>query len=112
MKKFDLKKEEYRGSIKQLMTVRGLRMINIANFNAWSGNVMPKLENVHSVKIDIMNGFVNLYAPGKGGRAGNRIDDVSAAIYKKVYERVLEIFKTELDIPADVRRNILVRVSR
>ena len=35
MKKFDLKKEELRGSIKQLMSVRGLRMINLANYNAW-----------------------------------------------------------------------------
>ena len=53
MKKFDLKKEEFRGSIKQLMTVRGLRMINLANYNAWAGNVDKKLANIHSIKIDI-----------------------------------------------------------
>lgn len=112
MKKFDLKKEEYRGSIKQLMTVRGLRMINFANYNAWAGNVPAKLQNIHSVKIDIMNGYVDLYTPGGNGRAGRRIDDVAAGIYKKVYERVLEIFRSEDMIPSDVRRNILVRVSR
>ena len=65
MKKFDLKKEEFIGSIKQLMSVRGLRMINLANYNAWDGNVDNKLVNIHSIKIDIMTGFVNLYAKRK-----------------------------------------------
>ena len=112
MKKFDLKKEEFRGSIKQLMTVRGLRMINLANYNAWAGNVDKKLANIHSIKIDIMTGFVNLYANGNGNRAGVKLDDVHADVYKKVYNRVLEIFKHEGDIPGDLKRNILVRVSR
>jgi hypothetical protein len=112
MKKFDLKKEELRGSIKQLMTVRGLRMINLANYNAWAGNVDKKLVNIHSIKIDIMTGFVNLYTNGNGGRAGQKLDDVHVDIYKKVYNRVLEIFKHEGDIPGDLKRNILVRVSR
>ena len=112
MKKFDLKKEEFRGSIKQLMSVRGLRMINIANYNAWAGNVDKKLANIHSIKIDIMTGFVNLYANGNGNRAGEKLDDVSVDVYKKVYNCVLEIFKNEGDIPAAMKRNILVRVSR
>ena len=112
MKKFDLKKEEFRGSIKQLMSVRGLRMINLANYNAWDCNVDKKLANIHSIKIDIMTGFVNLYSKGNGNRAGAKIDDVHADVYKKVYNRVLEIFKNEGDIPADLKRNILVRISR
>ena len=112
MKKFDLKKEELRGSIKQLMTVRGLRMINLSNYNAWDGNVDKKLANIHSIKIDIMTGFVNLYSKGNGNRAGAKLDDVHADVYKKVYNRVLEIFKNEGDIPADLKRNILVRISR
>lgn len=112
MKKFDLKKEEFRGSIKQFMTVRGLRMINLANYNAWAGNVDKKLANIHSIKIDIMTGFVNLYANGNGNRAGIKLDDVHADVYKKVYNRVLEIFKSEGDIPAYLKRNILVRISR
>ena len=55
---------------------------------------------------------VNLYTNGNGGRAGQKLDDVHADIYKKVYNRVLEIFKHEGDIPGDLKRNILVRVSR
>lgn len=112
MKKFDLKKEEFRGSIKQLMSVRGLRMINLANYNTWAGKVDKKLTNIHSIKIDIMTGFVNLYANGTGNRAGIKLDDVHADVYKKVYNRVLEIFKNEVYIPADMKRNILVRLSR
>ena len=112
MKKFDLKKEELRGSIKQLMTVRGLRMINLANYNALTGNVDKKLANIHSIKIDIMTGFVNLYANGNGNRAGVKLDNVPVDLYKKVYNRVLEIFKNEGNIPSDLKRNILVRVSR
>ena len=112
MKKFDLKKEELRGSIKQLMTVRGLRMINLSNYNAWDGNVDKKLANIHSIKIDIMTGFVNLYANGNGNRAGVKLDDVHADIYKKIYNRVLEIFKHEGDIPGGLKRNILVHISR
>ena len=112
MKKFDLKKEEFRGSIKQLMSVRGLRMINLANYNAWDCNVDKKLANIHSIKIDIMTGFVNLYSKGNGNRAGAKLDDVHADVYKKVYNRVLEIFKSEGDIHADLKRNILVRISR
>ena len=112
MKKFDLKKEEFRGSIKQLMSVRGLRMIKLANYNAWDCNVDKKLGNIHSIKIDIMTGFVNLYSKGNGNRAGAKLDDVHADVYKKVYNRVLEIFKNEGDIPADLKRNILVRISR
>ena len=112
MKKFDLKKEELRGSIKQLMTVRGLRMINLSNYNALTGNVDKKLANIHSIKIDIMTGFVNLYANGNGNRAGVKLDNVPVDLYKKVYNRVLEIFKNEGNIPSDLKRNILVRVSR
>jgi hypothetical protein len=59
-----------------------------------------------------MTGFVNLYTNGNGGRAGKKLDDVHSDIYKKVYNRVLEIFKNESYIPADMKRNILVRVSR
>lgn len=112
MKKFDLKKEELRGSIKQLMVVRGLRMINLMNYNNWSGNVSKKLENVHSIKIDILTGFVDLYTKGKGAKSGKKIDNVTSDMYNTIYKRVLEIFANEFDIPMDIKRNILVRVSR
>ena len=111
MKKFDLKKEEFRGSIKQLMTVRGLRMINLSNYNALTGNVDKKLANIHSIKIDIMTDFVTLYANGNGNHAGIKLDDINADVYKNFYNRVLEIFKHEGYILGDLKRNILVRVS-
>ena len=112
MKKFDLKKEELRGSIKQLMIVRELRMINLNNYNAWSGKTSKKLSHIHSIKIDLLTGFVNLYANGNGVVAGKKIDNVPSEIYKAVYNKVLEIFRNEADIPSSLKRNILVRVSR
>ena len=112
MKKFDAKREEYRGAIKQLMVVRSLRMINLANFNVWVGNKPRGLENIHSVKIDLLTGQINVFANGAGAKAGPVIDDVSTETYKKIYDRVIEIFRSEDYIKSNERRNILVRVSR
>lgn len=112
MKKFDAKREEYRGAIKQLMVVRNLRMINLANFNVWVGNKPRGIENVHSVKIDLLTGQINVFANGAGAKAGPVIDDVSTETYKKIYDRVIEVFRSEDYIKANEKRNILVRVSR
>ena len=112
MTKFDNKNEEFRDTIKKKMTVCGIRMIKLTKYDAQTRNTDKKLANIHSIKIDIMTGFVNLYANGNGNRAGVKLDDVHVDVYKKVYNRVLEIFKHEGDIPGDLKRNILVRVSR
>lgn len=112
MKKFDVKREEYRGAIKQLMVSRSLRMINLANFNRWVGNTTRGIENVHSVKIDLLTGQINVFANGAGAKAGPIMDDVTTETYKKIYNRVIEIFRSEDCIDPSERRNILVRVSR
>lgn len=112
MKKFDTKREEYRGAIKQLMVVRSLRMINLANYAKWVGNKAKGIENIHSVKIDLLTGQINVFANGAGAKAGPVIDDVQTETYKKIYDRIVEIFRSEDYIQASERRNILVRVSR
>ena len=112
MKKFDFKKEEIRGSIKQLMTFRGLRMINLANYLLWSGKPKKDFEEIHSVKFDIMNGYINVYSNGKNGRAGEKIENLNTTMYRKIYNLIVDIFKNEGDIPSKLKRNILVRVNR
>ena len=111
------KKEEYRGTIKQIMKVRGLRTISIANFNAWAG-IENDLDNgVHSFKIDIQDGYVNAYGfaktkKGKDVCSRDAIQDATDTFYKKAYDKVMEILSKEEYIPSKVRRNILVPVAR
>ena len=40
-------KEEYRGTIKQIMKVRGLRTISLANYNDWSGKKNDYANGIH-----------------------------------------------------------------
>lgn len=110
--KFDSKREEYRGAIKQLMAVRGLRTINLANYSKWVGNEAKGIENVHSVKIDLLTGQINVFSKGIGAKSGPMVDDVPTPVYKKIYNRVREVFMSEPYITALEKRNILVRVSR
>ena len=111
------KKEEYRGTIKQIMKVRGLRTISIANWNDYNGIENDHENGVHSFKIDIQDGYVNAYGfskTKKGAYVCSReaIQDGSAEFYKKAYDKVMEIIKNEENVPAKFRRNILVPVSR
>ena len=111
------KKEEYRGTIKQIMKVRGLRTISLANYNDWAGVENDYEGGVHSFKINIQDGYVNAYGFGttkKGKRvcSTEAIQDASADFYKKAYDNVMTIIANENSIPPRVRRNILVPVSR
>ena len=58
-------KEEYRGTIKQIMKVRGLRTISLANYNDWAGKKNDYANGIHSFKIDIQDGYVNAYGFSK-----------------------------------------------
>ena len=113
-KKYDYQKEQYRGTIKQYMKVRGLRTISLANYNAWKGN--ENINGVHSLKLDVQDGYVNIYSYGKpvNGRylCGDVISDASADLYKNTFEQVQELIENEKAIPSSVKRNILVKVSR
>lgn len=111
------KKEEYRGTIKQIMKVRGLRTISLANYNEWAGLGNDYENGVHSFKINIQDGYVNAYGFGttKKGKhvcSTEAIQDATADFYKKAYDNVMAIITNEDKIPAKVRRNILVPVSR
>ena len=115
MKQPNYKKEEYRGAIKQFMKVRGLRSISIENYNRWKN--LPSDGEIHSIKLDIMNGYVNAYGYGytRGGRlvcASDAVLDGSEAFYHRAYDKVKAILADEQNIPYRVRKNILVRVSR
>lgn len=111
MKKIvDLRKEQYRGTIKQIMKVNRLRTISISNYKNWKEQ--QDYDGFHSVKVDIQDGYINLYGYGTKGRCGEIINDVTAEEYKKVHDTIMDIIADEKNIPNKVRRNILVKMSR
>ena len=116
MRNLNFQKEQYRGTLKQFMKVRGLRSISIANYNKWlqSNNQEPIKTPVHSLKIDIQDGYLNLfgYSLTRQGICGNKIEDASVDAYMKAYDTVMDIFENEKKIPSRIKRNILVSVSR
>lgn len=116
-KAINYKKEEYRGTVKQIMKVGGLRTISLANYNDWAGVENDYENGIHSLKIDIQDGYVNAYgfATTKNGKhvcSQHAIQDANADFYKKVYDSVMTIVANKDNIPSKVRRNILVPVAR
>ena len=71
-------KYQLRGAIKEIMRNYGLRTISLANYNDWSGDEDNK--TVHSVKYDIMNGYIHLYGYKKDGRCGAAYDSVGVDV--------------------------------
>ena len=108
-------KEQYRGTIKQIMKVRGLRTISLANYSNWKG-LTPGENGIHSLKLDIQDGYLNIYGyqvNGKGNLAcGQAIQDAPASLYESAYKQVMSLINDEASIPSRVRRNILVKVAR
>ena len=115
MKILNYQKEQYRGTIKQIMKVRGLRTISLANYNAWKGNT-PGANGIHSLKLDIQDGYLNIYGyrlNGKGNLAcGEAIQDAPESLYEKAYRQVMNLIGDEAKIPYSVRKNILVKLAR
>lgn len=116
-KSTNYQKEEYRGTLKQIMKVRGLRTISLSNYNAWRGNEQD-VNGIHSLKLDLQSGYLNIFGYRKAIKSGKlmcdtqAIENASADTYKKVYNQVMDILKEEGNIPAKVRKNILVRMAR
>ena len=106
------KKELYRGYIKQIMKVRGLRTISLDNYHKWLQR--KNLVGVHSLKLDIQDGYINAYRYNDKGRCGAVINDAPVDMYADVYTIVNEILARESknEIPTKVKRNILVNLSR
>lgn len=110
IKKFyNYDKETYRGTIKQIMKVRGLRTISLANYNTWLGINNPI--NVHSIKLDVQDGYINIFKYNND-KCGEQIDDASTELYRAIYNQVMDIINNEKNIPSKVKRNILVKVFR
>lgn len=111
---FDYRKEEYRGTLKQIMKVRGLRTISIANYINWLRGEGYDVDDcpVHSLKLDVQDGYINAYTYGTNGRCGAKIDDADTREYRCARKLVTDLLKREYEIPAKVRRNILVKLCR
>lgn len=115
MKNLNYQKEQYRGTIKQIMKVRGLRTISLANYNTWKGNENDVKNGVHSLKLDIQDGYLNIYGYKQNTAkvtCGAEIEDASVDTYRNAYEQVMSIIGDEHSIPYKVRKNILVKLSR
>ena len=117
-KNTNYKKEEYRGTLKQIMKVRGLRTISLHNYNSWLGNENQTASGIHSLKLDLQSGYLNIYGYRTAAKSGrlmcspDAIENASADVYKSVYQNVMSILDNEANIPAKVRKNILVRMAR
>lgn len=112
-KRINYKKEELRGSIKQIMKVRGLRSVNFVNYDVWCNtkSLMP----IHSVKFDLQDGYINLYSTNDNvndKRSGKMIENATEEQYQYAYDKVQKIIANESHIPSKTKRNILVKVTR
>lgn len=113
LKKERLRKEQIRGTIKQLMKVRGLRSISITNYHKWKKQ--DSNEWLHSLKIDIQDGYLHMYGfrnSKDDTRAGKRLENISIEQYNDAYMQVMNIINDEEKIPSNVKRNILVKLAR
>lgn len=113
VKKENFHKEQIRGTIKQLMKVRGLRSISIANYNKWK--MKEKNKWLHSLKLDIQDGYLYMYGFRKSendSRAGERLENLSIDQYDEAYRQVRNILADEDKIPSNIKRNILIKMSR
>lgn len=113
VKKENFHKEQICGTIKQLMKVRGLRSISIANYNKWK--MKEKNKWLHSLKLDIQDGYLYLYGFRKSendSRAGERLENLSIDQYDEAYRQVRNILADEDKIPSNIKRNILIKMSR
>ena len=121
MKQSNYEKFQLRGAIKELMRNCNLRTISVNNYAKWAfknlkdfnqlSNVQQCLENnVHSIRYDIMNGYIKVYGFGSNERAGEPFGTVNNDIYAMIYNTIMDM--VELNIPSKIKKNILVKVNR
>lgn len=105
-------KFQVRGAIKEIMRNYGLRSISLSNYFKYL-NITPLVKDVHSVKYDIMNGYIKVHKYRENNdKCGDAFETVSIETYKQTYNTILEILDAEHMIPSRVKRNILVKVNR
>lgn len=113
--KRNYEKFQIRGAIKEIMRNYGLRTISIKNYVDYTGNVVPQLKDIHSVKYDIMNGYIKVYGYKQNDlkrRCGDAQETVDNSTYKAIYNVLETLIKKEQYIPSKVKRNIMVSVNR
>ena len=111
----DYKKFEVRGVIKEIMRNRGLRSINVANYNRWYHKTKKNVGWLHSIKLNLMDGYLYLYGFNDNPKvktAGNRLENVTMDMYDYAYDQVKNIITHENTIPSYIKRNILVKMCR
>lgn len=115
--KIDYEKEQCRGTLKQIMKVRGLRTISLANFLKWFYGEKADTRSmcpVHSLKLDLQDGYINAYGyqndrPGCGEKISSENE---ATVYQDAMKIVNALLNSEDKIPHKIKRNILVKLSR
>ena len=114
-KKENFRKEQIRGTIKQLMRVRGLRSISISNYEHWKNKESNNNQWLHSLKLDLQDGYLYFYGYRDvvgDTRAGKRLEDLSMEQYSYASNQVESILNDEAEIPSNLKRNILVKMAR
>ena len=70
---------------------------------------------LHSLKLDIQDGYLYMYGFRKSendSRAGERLENLSIDQYDEAYRQVRNILADEDKIPSNIKRNILIKMSR
>lgn len=115
MKNLNYEKFQLRGAIKEIMRNYGLRSISIKNYLEYTGENNELLNDVHSVKYDIMNGYVKIhnYPNNKNSKkSGEARESVSNAVYKEIYNVIEKLVRGDVKIPHSQKRNIVVTIAR
>ena len=112
--KQNYEKFQIRGAIKEIMRNYGIRTISLKNYFDYLGTTTT-LNDIHSVRYDIMNGYIKAYAYKKGDkllRCGEPIETISLNDYKIIYDILESLVTNRHNIPSKIKRNILIKVNR
>ena len=107
--KYGYEKFQVRGAIKEIMRNYGLRTISLKNYHEF---INSEKTNVHSVKYDIMNGYIKVHKYKANNQCGEAFDTVDIKTYNSIYNDIIKILENEHTIPSRIKRNILVKVNR
>lgn len=113
--KQNYEKFQVRGAIKEIMRNYGVRTISLKNYFDYLGTTTATLNDIHSVRYDIMNGYIKAYGYKKGDslrRCGEPIETISINEYKVIYDILESLVTNRHNIPSKIKRNILIKVNR
>ncbi len=112
--KQNYEKFQIRGAIKEIMRNYGVRTISLKNYFDYLG-ITPTVDNIHSLRYDIMNGYIKAYGYKQGDslrRCGDPLETISNDDYKEIYNILESLITNKHDIPSKQKRNILIKVNR